>query len=120
MPVTPLPKITSSKVTVSLFGKCINNDLYLMNNDLYLISRNTLWYGLGSIRYLGAKLWNELPKEIRTSSSRFIFKKITKIFTRNHVKLFTSKHLKNTMLTSVKLMQVQFRKTGKGGPLLVS
>ena len=41
-------------------------------------------------------------------------KQITKIPTRNHEKLFTSKHLKNTMLTSVKLMQMQFRKTGKG------
>ena len=39
---------------------------------------------------------------------------ITKIPTRNHLKLFTSKHLKNTMLTSVKLMQMQFRKRGKG------
>ena len=30
------------------------------------------------------------------------------------MKLFVSKHLKNTMLTSVKAMQMQFRKTGKG------
>ena len=83
-------------------------------NDLYLIRKNTLRYGLGSIRYVGAKLWNELPREFRTSSSRFIFKKrITKMPTRNHMKLFTSKHLKNTILTSVKLMQMQFRKTGK-------
>ena len=41
-------------------------------NDFYLIRKNTLRYGLGLIRYLGAKLWNELPKEIRTSSSKFI------------------------------------------------
>ena len=44
-------------------------------NDLYLIRKNTLRYGLGSIRYLGSKLWNELPREIRASASRFIFKK---------------------------------------------
>jgi len=44
-------------------------------NDLYLIRKNTLRYGLGLIRYQGAKLWNELPREIRTSSSRHIFKK---------------------------------------------
>ena len=31
-----------------------------------------------------------------------------------------SQHLKNTILTSVKLQQMQFRKTGKGGSLLVS
>ena len=83
-------------------------------NDLFLIHKNTLQYGLGSIRYLEAKLWNELPREIITSSSRYICKKITKVPTRNHVKLFTSKPLKNTILTSVKLMQIQFRKTGKG------
>ena len=40
-------------------------------NDLYLIRKNTLRYGLGSIRYLGSKVWNELPREIRTSSSGF-------------------------------------------------
>jgi len=47
-------------------------------------------------------------------------KKITKTLTINHVKLFASKHLKKTILTSVKLMQMQFRKTGKGGSFLVS
>ena len=42
------------------------------HNNLYLICKHTLRYGLGTIRYLGAKLWNELPREIRTSSSRSI------------------------------------------------
>ena len=44
-------------------------------NDLYMILKNTLRNGLGSIRYQGAKLWNELPREVRTSASRFIFNK---------------------------------------------
>ena len=43
--------------------------------DLYLIRKTTLRYGLGSIRNLGAKLWNELSREIRTSASRLIFKR---------------------------------------------
>ena len=42
------------------------------------------------------------------------FKTITTTPTRNYVKFFASKHLKNTTLASVKLMQMQFRKTGKG------
>ena len=33
--------------------------------DLFLASINTLQYGLKSIRYLGAKLWNELPITIK-------------------------------------------------------
>ena len=45
-------------------------------NDLYLIRKDTLRYGLGSIRYLGAKLMNKLHREIRISSSRLIVKKI--------------------------------------------
>jgi len=45
------------------------------HNNLYLICKHTLRYGLGTIRYLGAKLWNELPREIRTSSSRSIISK---------------------------------------------
>ena len=53
--------------------------------DLYLIGKNTLRYGLGSIRYMGAKLWNELPREVRFSSSKCLFR--TKL----------KKHLYNTM-----------------------
>ena len=44
-------------------------------NDLYLIRQNTLRYGLSSIPYMGAKLWNELPRDIRFSASKFLFKK---------------------------------------------
>ena len=46
--------------------------------DLFLANINTSQYGLKSIRYLGAKLWNELPTAIRTSSSKFSFKKSLK------------------------------------------
>ena len=34
-------------------------------DDLYLFRRNSLQYGLKSIRYLGAKLWNTLPIELQ-------------------------------------------------------
>ena len=56
--------------------------------DLYLIGKNTLRYGLGSIRYMGAKLWNELSREVRNSSSKFLFRKNLK------------KHLHTTMWIS--------------------
>ena len=42
------------------------------------------------------------------------FKQITKIPTRNHVKFFANKHLKNTILTSVKLMQMELGKQAGG------
>ena len=48
--------------------------------DLFLVQRNTLQYGLRSIRYTGAKLWNGLPKTIRSLSSKFLLKKHLKDF----------------------------------------
>ncbi len=47
--------------------------------DLYLSRMNSLQYGLKSIRYLGAKLWNALPVEIRNAPSKISFKKQLKI-----------------------------------------
>ena len=41
--------------------------------DLFLANINTSQYGLKSIRYLGAKLWHELPFAIRTSPSILTF-----------------------------------------------
>ena len=42
--------------------------------DLYMFRRNSLQYGLKSIRYLGAKLWNTLPIELRNAPSKASFK----------------------------------------------
>ena len=47
--------------------------------DLFLANINTSKYGLKSIRFLGAKLWNELPIALRTSQSKFTFKKSVKL-----------------------------------------
>ena len=35
-------------------------------------------YGLNSIKYLGAKIWNDIPVELRESSSANLFKTILK------------------------------------------
>ena len=45
------------------------------SGGLFLAQRNTLQYGLRSIRYTGAKQWNRLPTTIRFSSSKYLFKK---------------------------------------------
>jgi len=45
------------------------------SGGLFLAPRNSLQYGLRSIRYTGAKQWNGLPTSIRFSSSKFLFKK---------------------------------------------
>ena len=42
--------------------------------DLYLLRKNSSQYGLKSIRYLGAKLWNSLPVELRNAPSEVSFK----------------------------------------------
>ena len=49
------------------------------SGDLFLANINTSQYGLKSIRYLGAKLWNELPIALRTSTAKFTFKKSLKL-----------------------------------------
>ena len=42
--------------------------------DLYMFRKNCVQYGLKSIRYLGAKLWNALPVELRNAPSKGSFK----------------------------------------------
>ena len=45
----------------------------------------SLQYGLKSIQYLGAKLWNELPVELRNASSKTFFKTKLKSYFLNKV-----------------------------------
>ena len=53
--------------------------------DLYMFQKNSLQYGLNSIRYLGAKLWNTLPVELRNSPSKSSFQTKLKIYLLNKV-----------------------------------
>ena len=53
--------------------------------DLYISRINSLQYGLKSIQYLGAKLWNSLPVEPRNAPSKISFKKQLKIILLNKV-----------------------------------
>ena len=53
--------------------------------DLYLTRKNSLQYGLKSLRYLGAKLWNTLSAELRNASSKILFKRNLKIYLLNKV-----------------------------------
>ena len=62
----------------------LNSAVYCHNKrqstrgDLFLANINMSQYDLKSIRYLGAKLWNELTIAIRTFPSKFTFKKSLK------------------------------------------
>ena len=47
---------------------------------LYMSRKNSLRYGLKSIRYLSAKLWNALPVELRNAPSKSSFKTKLKIY----------------------------------------
>ena len=47
---------------------------------VFLIQKNSLHYGLKSIRYLGPKMLNDFLGLIRNSASRFSFKRTFKKF----------------------------------------
>ena len=55
------------------------------HGDLYMTHQNTLHYGLKSIRYLGAKLWNTLPVELRNAPPKLSFKRNLKLYLLNKV-----------------------------------
>ena len=48
--------------------------------DLFMSRKNSLQCGLKSIHYLGAKLWNALPVELRNAPSKISFKAKLKIY----------------------------------------
>ena len=48
--------------------------------DIFLMQKNTAQYGLRSVRYFGAKCWNEIPMDIRKSYSTISFRRKLKAF----------------------------------------
>ena len=48
--------------------------------DIFLIQKNTLQYGLRSVRHCGAKCWNEIPVDIKRSPSVKSFRLKLKAF----------------------------------------
>ena len=50
-----------------------------VRGDFYLVRKNTVQYGVKCIQYMGATLWNNLPVELRHSTSKFSFKKKVKV-----------------------------------------
>ena len=56
-------------------------------NDIFLTWKNTLQYGIRSVRYCGDKCWNEIPVDIKRSPSANIFRQKLKAFLfQNHCK----------------------------------
>ena len=50
-----------------------------IRGDLFVEHRSTIQYGIRSIQYLGARIWNDLPLLIRNSPSMTNLKKNLKI-----------------------------------------
>ena len=42
-------------------------------DDIFMTRKNTLQYGLRSVRFAGAKSWNSISDDIKKSPSAFIF-----------------------------------------------
>ena len=51
--------------------------------DVFRNHKNSFRYGLKSIRYMGAKIWNEPPEILKSSTSKFSFKRNLKKFIQN-------------------------------------
>ena len=49
-------------------------------NDIFLTRKNTLQYGIRSVRFFGAKSWNNIPVDIKRSSSAFSFRQKLRAF----------------------------------------
>ena len=63
------------------FNKILNiyqiSTLQDVRGDLFVEHRSTVQYGIRSVQYLGARIWNDLPLLIRNSPSMTNFKKKT-------------------------------------------
>ena len=51
-----------------------------IKSNIFLTQKNTLRYGLGSVRYCGAKYWNGIPVDIKQSPSVCSFRQKIKAF----------------------------------------
>ena len=70
---------------LNLIGPLYLHDMYIRKETAYDMRNilalklpifNTKKYGLNSIRYQGAKLWNTLPNDIKRASSLSVFKSL--------------------------------------------
>ena len=79
--------------------------------DLFLERKNTFQYGIRSIEYNGARLWNMLPVSIRESSSGSVFrselkKHLLSAYSHNH-----SEYSSESILYSDLLIELIFHST---------
>ena len=80
--------------------------------DLFLTRKDTLQDGLNSIRCRGAKLWNEIPVELRNSHSKASFK--TKV--QLQLLLYGNKDFPDDVNKIILQLTIDFnRKTGRFG-----
>ena len=74
-------------LTLTLMAYCLLKKLHIFHShikdaetkaliDFYLVRKNTVQYGVKCIQYMGATIWNNLPVELRNSTSKFLFKNL--------------------------------------------
>ena len=51
-----------------------------ITDDLFLERRHTVQYGIRSVQYSGAKLWNSIPVELRSLKSASQFRAKLKVY----------------------------------------
>ena len=78
-------KSTSPTIMKEIF-QFYENPVYELGSGFHLPSRNsrTVFFGTESITNLGAKLWNMVPENIKSSKSFSVFKSKIKYWTPNH------------------------------------
>ena len=68
----------------NLFESVTNGHQYgtrqATKNDIFLTRKNTLQYGIRSVRFFGAKSWNNIAVDIKRSSSAFSFRQKLRAF----------------------------------------
>ena len=75
--------------------------------ELFLERKNTFQYGIKSIEYNGARLWNILPVALRESSSRSVYRSDLK--NTSHVCILIKCFQYMAFLTTEQLPQIPFR-----------
>ena len=70
-----------------MFLDAVNNYNLRATNTLYIPKFNTRTFGYRSFSYMGAKLWNVLPNELREVSALPRFKELVKYWGREHLKI---------------------------------
>ena len=57
------------RLAAPVFDNCDHSRRQATRGDIFVERKNTMQYGIKSVRYAGTKSWNTIPIEIRRSSA---------------------------------------------------